>query len=364
MSRSQERQGPLTGVRVLEFTGLGPAPFAAMLLADLGADVVRIERSEAQPFGRGATARGRQIITLDLQDAVDRDHALALAARADVLIEGFRPGVMERLGLGPDTLLQRNPSLVYGRMTGWGQSGPRAHTAGHDINYIAITGALHAIGPTDEPNVPLNLVGDYGGGALYLAMGILAALLESRRSGLGQTIDCAICDGTVSMMSLMIDLLQAGRWTDARASNVLDGAAPYYRNYRCADHKFIAVGAIEPKFFALLLERLELTDDPLFAEQNNKNHWAAQRAAMQQVFARRPRAEWLQRFEGSDACVAPVNSLVESFSDPHLKARKAFITVDDQRQPAPAPRFSRTPAEARPHRVCTVQDILAAWDAV
>lgn len=353
--------GPLVGLRVVEMAGLGPVTFTAMLLADMGADVVRITRPAQQEMEHGATLRGRVSMALDLRTDSGHRTALDLLEKADVLLEGFRPGVMERLGLGPTDVTAVRPQLVYGRMTGWGQSGPRAHTAGHDINYIALTGALHAIGSA-EPVVPLNLVGDYGGGALYLAMGVLAAVLHARASGQGQVVDAAICDGTISLLSLMHGLHQVGRWKDARQTNTLDGAAPYYRCYRCLDGRFLAVGAIEPAFYALLLQRLGLTNDPLFAQQNDRNQWSAQTQALQQVFATRSRDAWIEHFSGSDACVAPVNSLTESWSDPHLEVRKAFVELAGTRQPAPAPRFSGSPSMARlSESVCDADQVLARW---
>ena len=341
------RAGPLADLRVIEFAGLGPAPFAAMMLADMGAEVVRIERpANTQILERGAVLRGRQCLALDLRQPEALAQAAALVARSDVLIEGYRPGAMERLGLGPEPMHAGNPRLVYARMTGWGQIGPRAQTAGHDIDYIAITGALHAMGSAGQPAPPLNLVGDYGGGALYLVVGVLAALHTARVTGRGQVVDAAICDGTVSLLSLMHGLLQSQRWTDRRHSNTLDGAAPFYRTYRCRDGEFIAVGAIEPQFYAELRERAGLTD-PLFAPQLDRKMWPAQAEALAAVFASRSRSEWLAIFEGSDACVAPVLSLGDSRSDPHLVARGAFVDVGGEAQPAPAPRFSSTPSAAR-----------------
>lgn len=354
-------QGVLHGVRVVEIAGLGPVSFAGMLLADMGADVVRVRRPGHAERERGATLRGRTQVTLDLREPGQRQDAMALLACADVLLEGFRPGVMERLGLGPEAVLARHPHLVYGRMTGWGQSGPRAASAGHDIDYIAITGALHAVG-SDDPVVPLNLVGDYGGGALYLAMGVLAALVHARSSGAGQVVDCAICDGAVSLLSLMHGLRHAGRWVDARQSNTLDGAAPFYRTYRCSDGRHIAVGAIEAPFYRQLLERLGL-DDPLFADPSDRSRWAEQAQALQAVFGRQPRAHWDALFSAGDACVAPVNSLAESQRDPHLQSRAAFVEVAGETQPAPAPRFAATPSNARPSRAADARQVLAAWTA-
>lgn len=352
-------QGVLHGLRVVEIAGLGPVSFVGMLLADMGAEVVRIVRPGHIDREKGATLRGRTQVTLDLRSPDEQRQALALVGCADVLIEGFRPGVMERLGFGPDAVCARHPKLVYGRMTGWGQNGPRATTAGHDIDYIATAGALHAIGG-DEPMVPLNLVGDYGGGALYLAMGVLAAVVHVRSGGGGQVVDCAICDGTVSLLSLMHGLHQAGRWTDDRKSNTLDGAAPFYRTYRCSDGGHIAVGAIELVFYRQLLSLLGL-DGPLFADQHDKSRWAEQADALQAVFDQQPRAHWDELFRDSDACVAPVNSLAESVRDPHLQSRATFVDVGGETQPAPAPRFATTPSRAYPSREADARHMLAAW---
>lgn len=354
--------GALRGLRVVEFAGLGPASFAAMLLADMGAEVVRIARPGHVEMERGATIRGRSHLVLDLRNRADQLQALELLGAADILIEGFRPGVMERLGLGPEIALARNPRLVYGRMTGWGQSGPRAPTAGHDIDYIAITGALNAIG-SEEPAVPLNLIGDYGGGGLYLAMGVLAGVLHSRASGQGQVIDAAICDGTVSLLSLMHGLMHDQKWRDTRQSNVLDGAAPYYRTYRCNDDKFIAVGAIEGPFYRELLEKLGISES-LFDVQNDRSRWPEQTERLKEVFCRRSRSEWLEVFAGTDACVAPVNSLSESLEDPHLQQRHAFVKIAGETQPAPAPRFTVTPSSAQESlKVDNVQQLLERWSA-
>lgn len=356
------RSGPLRGMRILEVGGIGPGPFAGMMLADMGAQVVRIERADAPIQERGPTARGRQLLDLDLKDAAACEKVKALAARSDVLIEGFRPGVMERLGLGPQVLCEANERLVYARMTGWGQSGPLAQTAGHDIDYIAITGALSAMGPADrEPPVPLNLVGDYGGGAMYLVAGILAACLEAQRSGRGQVVDAAICDGTVSMMSLFHQLRHEGRWHEGRGTNVLDGSAPFYRAYSCRDGLFLAVGAVEPQFYAQL-RRIAGWHEPLFDDQYNERLWPAMTERAQALMLARTRDEWMQLFEGSDACVAPVLSLEESLSHPHLQARGSFVEIDGLRQPAPAPRFSRTPSQAlASERSTRIEDLITQW---
>lgn len=338
--------GPLRGLRVVEFAGLGPVSFTAMLLADMGARVVRIERPGAVAMERGATMRGRERLALDLRSADGLATTRELLRHAEVAIEGFRPGVMERLGLGPAELFALRPALVFGRMTGWGQEGPRSRQAGHDIDYLAVAGALHPIGPAEGPSMPLNLVGDYGGGALYLTVGVLAALHEAARSGRGQVVDAAICDGAVSLLSLIHGLRAASRWRDERQSNVLDGAAPYYRSYRCADGLHLAVGAIEPQFHAEFLARLGL-DAKAFA-QHDRDRWPEQARALETLFAREPRAHWEALFEGSDACVAPVNNLAASTRDPHLVARQVFVELEGELQPAPAPRFSHSPSLPRP----------------
>ncbi|HET9018195.1 MAG TPA: CaiB/BaiF CoA-transferase family protein [Acetobacteraceae bacterium] len=353
-------RGPLAGLRVVEFAGIGPGPFAAMLLADMGADVFRIVRPGTDDDGE-IVHRSRRSIALDLKSAVARDAALALLSRADALIEGFRPGVMERLGLGPDIVLQRNRQLVYGRMTGWGQTGPLAQVAGHDINYIALAGVLGSIGPADgNPAPPLNLVGDYGGGALYLVAGLLAALLQAQRSGSGQVVDCAMCDGAASMMSLFWSLSAQGRWNDRRGGNFLDGGAHFYNTYRCADGRFIAVGAIEPQFYRTLCDLLRI-DDPDFARQNDHALWPALQEKLQRIFLQRGRDEWCALLEGTEACVAPVLAMTEAPLHPHLAARGTFIERGGAVQPAPAPRFSRTPSAARPSGRIAVDDALAAW---
>lgn len=354
--------GPLQGVRVLEFAGLGPVPHCCMLLADMGADVVLIERRGASSSARDAVWRGRERLTLDLKNPADVAVALGLAAAADVLVEGFRPGVMERLGLGPDIVLAHNPRLVYGRMTGWGQSGPLAPTAGHDINYIAISGALHAMGRKGEPpSPPLNLVGDYGGGSLYLALGICAALLEARQSGQGQVIDCAMVDGVASLMALFYGLRGNDQWSAERDANLLDGGAPFYDVYECADGAFVSIGALEPQFYALLLEALGLQDDALFAEQMNKAAWPAMSARIAEVIASKPLAAWRSLMDGTDACFAPVLSMADAPNHPHNRARGVFIELDGVLQPAPAPRFSRTSSTARTGSVSDAASVRARW---
>ncbi len=347
------RRGPLRGVRVLEFAGLGPGPFCGMLLADLGADVVRVDRrgTRAGLLGSlGATSlldRGKRAIALDLKDAEDLQVVHALARRADVLLEGFRPGVMERLGLGPEDLLAENPALVYGRMTGWGQTGPLAHTAGHDIGYIALTGALGATGRPDErPAPPMNLLGDFGGGGVFLALGAVAALLHARATGEGQVVDAAIVDGTAVLTTMIHGMLDTGVWRDRRGVNLLDTGAPFYDVYRCADGQFLAVGALEEQFYAALLEGLGLSGDPTLPDRADPRQWPALRERFTEAFAGRSRDEWWSVFAGTDACVAPVWSLLEATRDPHNVERGVFVEVDGRRQPGVAPRFSATPGAA------------------
>jgi alpha-methylacyl-CoA racemase len=319
-----------------------------MLLADMGADIVAIDRPEPSPFRPGAVlSRGRPVVAADLKDPARRDEALDLIEGADALIEGFRPGVMERLGLGPDVAMRRNPKLVYGRMTGWGQSGPLAESAGHDINYIALTGALAAIGTREEPVAPLNLLGDFGGGSLYLIAGLLAAIIAARQSGQGQVVDCAICDGAASLMAMCAEMSAQARWRDERRSNLLDGGAPFYRTFECADGKHIAIGALEPRFYQELCERAGF-DDPLYRRRDDRANWPALHEKMEAAFRTRTREEWRVLLEGTDACFAPVLALSEAPRHPHLAARGTFVEIDGVTQPAPAPRFSRTPAAIRP----------------
>lgn len=342
MNGERRASGPLRGLRVLEFAGLGPAPFCGMLLSDLGADVLRIDRPGARYDRFTVESRGRRSLVLDLKGESGRETALRLAAKADALIEGFRPGVMERLGLGPGDVFARNPRLVYGRMTGWGQHGPYAARAGHDIDYVALSGALHATGTRERPVPPLNLVGDFGGGALYLAFGLLAALRHADRTGEGQVIDCAMADGAASLMSLLYGHLARGTWRDERESNVIDGGAHFYNTYRCADGQWIAIGAIEPQFYATLVARAGLDPDT-FAGRQDPADWPRLREALAGVFATRTRAEWCELLENADCCFAPVMSMREAPDHPHNRARAAFVEVEGVVQPAPAPRFSRTP---------------------
>jgi len=353
--------GPLRGLRVVEFAGIGPGPFAAMLLADMGADVIRIVRQGAAADDADIVHRSRRTVPLDLKSTEGREGALALLAAADALIEGFRPGVMERLGLGPAEVAAHNRRLVYGRMTGWGQTGPLAQVAGHDINYIALAGALGSIGPADRPPVPpLNLVGDYGGGALYLVVGMLAALREAERSGHGQVVDCAMCDGAASMLSLFWTLHARGNWSGGRGANFLDGGAHYYGTYECADGRFVAIGAIEPQFYATLLRLLGIAD-PDFAAQEDRARWPGLQDKLRHLFRQRTRAEWCALLEGTEACFAPVLGLTEAPEHPHLAARGTFVDLDGARQPAPAPRFSRTPSVARRTTRIALADALAGW---
>ena len=338
--------GPLQGLRVIEMAGIGPAPFCAMLFADMGAEVVRIVRpgTPVDPFD--VLARGRAALSLDLRAEGATQQVLDMVASADVLIEGFRPSVMERLGLGPAVCMARNPRLVYGRMTGWGQHGPLAQAAGHDINYIAISGALHAIGRSgDAPVPPLNLVGDFGGGAMLLAFGVLSALYESQRSGQGQVIDAAMTDGAALLSAMMYGYKSAGLWSNQRGENMLDGGAHFYDTYACADGKYVAIGAIEPQFYALLRERCGIADDPVFDAQLDTARWPLLKLRMADLFRTRTRAEWCVLLEGSDACFAPVLDWDEAPAHPHNVARATFVNVAGIVQPAPAPRFSRTPPD-------------------
>lgn len=359
-------QGPLRGIRIVEIDAIGPVPLAAMLLADMGADIVRV----ARPPSAGPTAwddvggavlhRSRDVVRLNLKDEGDRNALLALIDRADGLIEGYRPGVMERLGVGPDICLARNPKLVFGRMTGWGQAGPLALRAGHDINYIGLTGALHAMGePGGPPPVPLNLVGDYGGGAMFLVMGMLAALLSARATGAGQVVDACITDGTASLMSLFHAWRPSGSWIDAPASNLLDGAAPFYRCYTCADGKHVAVGCLEPQFFAQMIAGLDLEDRGY--RQGDRNGWPAMQRDLAAAFRQRTRDEWAAHFVDTDACVTPVLSMAEAAHHPHNAMRSTFVTRNAVTQPAPAPRFSATPAGIGEACEADVEDVVARW---
>jgi alpha-methylacyl-CoA racemase len=340
--------GPLVGVRVVELGGLGPGPFGGMLLADLGADVVRIDRAPSEggaPTGdpRGAvTERGKRSVALDLKDPADLESARRLIDRADVLIDPYRPGVAERLGLGPDACLARNPRLIFARMTGWGQGGPLASASGHDLNYIALAGALHPMGdPAAPPRPPLNLIGDYGGGGMLLAFGVSAALYERERSGRGQVLDVAMVDGAATLMAALCQLDAQGAWSHERGGNWLDGSAPWYRAYRTADDRFLTVGALEAKFYSLLLQALAL--DEADWPQWDRERWPALNALLEERFAQRTLGQWRDALEGSDACFAPVLRFDEAGEHPHLAARGTYVRRDGVVQPAPVPRFGRTP---------------------
>jgi len=358
--------GPLTGIKVVEMAGIGPGPFCAMMLSDMGAEVIRVDRLAHKGIGHRANVlnRGRRSIAVDLKNPDGVAAVQQLIDGADVVIEGFRPGVMERLGLGPDTCLARNPRLIFGRMTGWGQSGPLAPAAGHDINYISIGGALGAMGYSDRPpSPPLNLVGDFGGGAMYLLAGVLAALVERGTSGQGQVIDAAMTDGTASLLSPFYGMMAMGMWTKERMDNRLDGGAHYYGSYACADGKFISIGSIEPQFYALLLELCEI-DDPEFAKQNDKQHWASLRSKLEALFATQTRDHWCALLEGTDVCFAPVLDLQEAPNHPHNVARQSFVEIDGVTQPAPAPRFSRTPTSVQAPAAMAgehSEEILSDW---
>ncbi|HET8595247.1 MAG TPA: CaiB/BaiF CoA-transferase family protein [Intrasporangium sp.] len=368
-SETPQRSGPLTGVRVVELAGIGPSPFACMLLADLGADVIRIDRPGPSPLplpmppDADLLRRGRPSVALDLKHPDGLATALRLVDRADVLIEGYRPGVAERLGLGPDVCLERNPCLVYGRMTGWGQDGPLAQAAGHDNGYIAITGALAAIGSAGgPPQLPLNLVGDFGGGAMYLVVGVLAALLEARTSGRGQVVDAAIVDGTSHLAALVVGMVGGGVWSTRRGTNALDGGLPWYSVYETSDGGWLAVGALEDQFWAVLLDRLGLTQTA--PDRRDPSTWPALRSLLADTFRTRTRDEWAAVFEGTDACVAPVLDFTEAPAHPHLAARRTYVERDGLVQPAPAPRFSRTPGALTtppPTAGSGTREALAAW---
>ncbi|WP_372695375.1 CaiB/BaiF CoA transferase family protein [Immundisolibacter sp.] len=359
--------GPLHGVEVIEMVGLGPGPLCAMLLADMGAEVIRVDRPGGNLFSGSKSdllGRNRRSLAVDLKHPDGVATVLRLVERADALIEGFRPGVMERLGLGPDRCLARNGKLIYGRMTGWGQDGPLAQAAGHDINYIALAGVLHAIGEQGgRPVPPLNLVGDFGGGGMFLAFGIVCALLEAQRSGLGQVIDCSMVEGSAVLMGMFYAMQQAGRWQDERGRNMLDGASHFYGTYETADGKWVAVGAIEPQFYATLIRETD-ADPQLFENQHDADAWPRQRAELARIFRTKTRDAWCALLEGSDACFAPVLSLTEAPQHPHNVARGSFVEVDGMLHPGPAPRFSRTPAQVRhgPRPVgADSEAVLADW---
>ncbi|MDP3801010.1 CaiB/BaiF CoA-transferase family protein [Brevundimonas sp.] len=357
---------PLAGLRILEFDGLGPVTFAGMVLADLGAEVLRLTRdgdAGAPVFadvGGAVLHRGRTAVGVDLKDAADQARVLALVDSADVVIEGFRPGVMERLGLGPEVCAGRNPRLVYGRVTGWGQTGPLAHQVGHDINYIALSGALHALGEPDRPpRPPLNLIGDYGGGAMMLVAGVLAAVVEAKTTGRGRIVDAAMTDGSALLTSLFHALAARGLWSQDRGANLLDGGAPFYRCYACKDGRFVAVGALEPRFHAALMAGLGLAPDEM--PQYDIANWPAHHARLEGIFATRDRDDWAARFEAAEACVTPVLSMIEAPLHPHNAARRTFVGHGPA-QPATAPRFDGTAADpAAESEAISLDDALARW---
>ena len=345
--------GPLTGLTIIEIAGIGPGPFAGMLLADMGADVIRVERPGGGMFNGNPDYdylnRGKRCIVVNLKSESGVKLVLSLAENADAIFEGFRPGVAEKLGIGPDVVMARNPKLVYGRMTGWGQDGPWSQTAGHDLNYISIAGALHPLGHKDSrPMVPLSLVGDFGGGGLMLAYGMVCALLEAKTSDKGQVVDAAMVDGAAILMSTFFAAQQVGFWKEERGSNMLDSGAPYYDTYECADGEHVSVGAIEPQFFSQLLLGLGLQADDL-PDQNDQEAWPVLKEAFITTFKTRSRDEWAEVFEGMDACVAPVLKMSEVAGHPHIKARNTMVDINGHIQPGPAPRFSRTPGKIR-HR--------------
>ena len=359
--------GPLKGLKIIEMAGIGPCPFAGMLLADMGADVIVVERNIDPKQKRlpDCSRRGKRSIALDLKSEEGVKTLLKLIEKADVLFEGFRPNVMERLGLSPEICLARNPKLIYGRMTGWGQTGPLANAAGHDINYISLTGVLHATGRAGQkPVPPLNLVGDYGGGALFLVTGILAALLETQKSGKGQVIDAAMTDGSALLMAMFNSLHAMNMWTTERGQNILDSGAPFYDTYETKDGKYISIGSLEPQFYALLIQKAEL-DPSVFGTQMNPKNWKNQKITLETVFKTKTQTEWCAIMEGTDVCFAPVLDFLEAQKHPHNVARETYIDVDGMTQPAPAPRFSRTPSNvqfgARAEGENT-EDILQDWE--
>ncbi|MDR3453444.1 MAG: CaiB/BaiF CoA-transferase family protein [Rhodoferax sp.] len=361
--------GPLSGFRVLELTAIGPVPFAGALLADMGADVVRIDRLPVPgakpelPPCFDFYNRNKRSLALDLKRPQAVQTVLRMVREADVLLEGYRPGVTERLGFGPAPCLEANPRLVYGRMTGWGQEGPLSQAVGHDINYLALTGALHCIGSPDQPVPPLNLVADLGGGAMYLAVGVLAAAMEARSSGHGQVVDAAMIDGVSHLMSAFQAFRQFGSWTANRRENIVDGGAPFYGTYETRDGKFIAVGAIEPHFYAALLDVLGMSGEPL-PEQNDRTSWPTMRERFAAVFRKKTRDEWVQAMEGRDACFAPVLDIDEASQHPQMRARNVFTRFDNVLHPSPAPRFGRTPGTLRrppPSPGQHSHEVLAEW---
>ena len=363
--------GPLSGYRIIEIAGIGPGPFCAMLFADMGAEVIRVERAQAVRPGASGTimdvsVRSRKNIAIDLKNPEGVEALLKLVEKADAIIEGFRPGVMERLGVGPDACLARNPKIVFGRMTGWGQDGPYAQAAGHDINYISLAGALAHYGREgQDPTPPLNMVGDFGGGGMFLAYGVVCALLEAQKSGKGQVVDTAMVDGTAILMSMFWGMKQAGVYDEDRpGTNLLDTGAHFYDAYRTKDGKYVSFGSIEPQFYAEMLQKLGLENDPEFARQMDKSAWPNLKKRMREIIAGRTRDEWNAIFEMSDVCYAPVLTMSEAAQHPHNVARNAFLDIDGLTQPAPAPRFSRTvPATPTPgaHPGQNTREVLTAW---
>jgi len=341
--------GPLKGLKIIEMAGIGPGPFCGMILADLGAEVIRVDRASAAGTGsrQEPANRGKRSIAVDLKSQEGVEIVLKLVEGADAIFEGFRPGVMERLGLGPDLCLERNKKIVFGRMTGWGQDGPLANAAGHDINYISLSGALAAIGRPDSPPVPpLNLIGDFGGGGMLLALGLVAALFEARGSGEGQVVDAAMTDGSALLMTMLYSMKGSGFWQESKGSNLLDGGAHFYDTYECKDGKYISIGSIEPQFYKLLRELADL-DDPIYDNQMTRDNWPDLKADITKVFLNKTRDEWCDLMEGTDVCFAPVLSMWEAPKHPHNVARKTFIELEGLDQPAPAPRFSKTIAEVK-----------------
>lgn len=357
--------GPLKGVRVIEIGGIGPGPFAGMLLADMGAEVVVVER-KAMPGLKlpDCSRRGKKSIVLNLKSEEGVATLLQMIEKADILFEGFRPGVMEKLGLGPDICLKRNPKIIYGRMTGWGQTGPLAYAAGHDINYISLSGALYAMGrKSEKPVPPLNLVGDYGGGSMFLVMGILAALHERTQSGKGQVIDAAMTEGSANLMAMFNSLHAMNMWKNERGANLLDTGAHFYDTYETKDGKYVSIGSIEPQFYALLIEKAKL-DPALFGGQNDQSQWQILKDKLTEVFKSKTRDEWCEIMEGTDVCFAPVLDFIEAQQHPHMVDRKAYIDVEGMTQPAPAPRFSRTPSEVNRGAPAPGQDqdeVMNSW---
>lgn len=363
--------GPLAGLKIVELAGIGAGPYCAMMLADMGAEVVRVDRLTASGLGVPIDAkfdlllRGRRSLAIDLKSEAGRDTVLHMIDQADALLESFRPGVVERMGLGPDVCLQRNPKLVFGRLTGWGQDGPYAQMAGHDINYIALSGVLHAVGSRDgQPVPPLNLVGDFGGGALYCAFGIVSALLHAQRTGQGQVVDAAMVDGAAALLTMVVGFQRGGIWSSQRGDNIVDGGAPYYATYETSDGRYVSIGAMEDKFYDLLLSKLGLADDTGMRPHTDRSLWDYQRERFEVCFLTRSRDEWCALLEGTDTCFAPVLTIEEASSHPHLKARQTYVDLNGVNQPAPNPRFSATkpepsepPAELGQHS----REVLADW---